>query len=261
MGKKISLLLVGGCVLLLTCFGILFSYPFGTGPTEATFKTTDSEEFVSSGSVSIESQLHAEFEATVSRGDTAHIHIIHDHGSYGIERYYRGDYQYNKYVSATSDEEWIDARLTGSDVEVIHREDSGERLVLITKEYANSETIGSDHALVFETLQLTDYTKASDASDSVNQEYTPKDVWAQAGSEEYRITDSTGYMITEQETNVLKEASVAFTYTEASWYGDYLTNDGYQIEVEYKYDSEPGIDEVEPPAWVEHCVDNDDCEL
>ncbi|NGM70867.1 hypothetical protein G6M89_17980 [Natronolimnobius sp. AArcel1] len=252
-----------GVVILLAVLGlvVLFSVPLGIDHSEGPVVLGDSEEFVSAGQISSEDQLLVRHDATVTN-DTAHTVLEYENGT--VESVYRDGVVYTKHVTHVDNEDWFE-RNEPATAEIIHSGEYQDRFIRISKENGtfDSSEIGSVRSMTYSGLSSADYEKTGEQSDPARIVYSPESTWMKLGSDTQRISSKSGDLKTDPETGIVRTASLRVTVTEVSSYGEFLffSDDGDILDVQYEYDPEPDIDQVEKPSWFRQCVENDQCEF
>jgi len=261
---KREYLVVGVVVTLLVAgVGALFLFPLDTTPTEEPFEYGDSEQFASSGVVTVDGELLVGHEATVLGPDAAHVTLEYEQAT--TEYFYEDGRVYTKYTTtADEDRESIQSFLETDDA-VVHYGNHGDRVVLVAEGQGTYDggDLRSARAVTTRPLMSPAYEQVEDGSDGDYAVYEPSSAWVKADRSLTRFDPERGYVRTDPETDVLRSASFELSLTEASSYGGYLLQrepDG-SIHVEYEYNPDPEPTTLETPDWVEQCVENDDCEF
>ncbi|WP_247730804.1 hypothetical protein [Halovivax limisalsi] len=250
-------------VLLVVGVGALFCFPLGPTPTEAPFEHGDSERFASSGAVNVDGTLLVGHEATVLGPDAAHLTFEYERTT--IEYVYEDGRVYTKYTTtADEDRESIRSSLA-TDGEVVHYGHHGDRVVLVAEGQGTYDGghLRSTRAMILRPLNLPAYERVADGTDGAYAVYEPSPAWVTADRSLTRVDPERGSVRTDPETDVLRSASLEVSLSHTSSYGEYLLQrepDG-SISVEYEYDPEPEPTTLEPPDWVEQCVETEDCEF
>lgn len=253
----------GGLLVVLLVAGVaLFTLPQSVGSSDGPFEHGDSEQFVSSGVISVDGELLIGHEATVLADDNAHLRFEYRNGT--VEYVYDGGTVYSKYETNSDGEEWLESRRS-ADTEVVHSGEHGDRLVLITKDEGtlDSSELGFVRATTIRALMLPEYERLEDRSDANQTVYAPSSAWIKSDDTLSRVEPESGELRTDRETGVLRGASLELSMTDASSYGEYLlkNDEDGTMTVTYEYDPNPELEDVDTPDWVGECVENNRCEF
>ncbi|MFP8888317.1 hypothetical protein ACLI4U_00910 [Natrialbaceae archaeon A-CW2] len=257
--------LIGIVAILLVFAGVAttFVLPLSVDSTGGPFELGQSESYVSSGKISTdEVGLLIAHEATVLADDDAHLTFEYENRT--VEQFYDDGTVYTKYEGHVDDEEWM-ASTEPTDVEEVYFGEHEDRFVRITTENGTVDSSSSHMLFVrMETrhlLSVPAYERVNEQGDRTG--YAPSSTWTKMESGTMRATPESGELSVDTETGVLREASLRYQLTEASSYGEYLLRPGNTttVNVQYEYDPGPSVDDIETPAWVEQCVENDHCEF
>lgn len=248
-------------LLVLAVVTALFVFPLSPGSTDAPFELSSAEPYVSSGAISDEDDgLLIAHEATVLADDEAHLSFEYENGT--VDQFYDNGTVYTKHETHVDNEDWMDSTAP-DEAEVIHAEQHGETLVRITSE---RDTVGHGEMTFVRSqtrhlLAATEYEQV-DERDGLTV-YEPSSTWTELDSQTIRVSPESGQLGIDQQTGILREASVRLTLTDSSSYGEYFFRESNSstVDIQYEYDPDPDIEAVETPMWVEQCVEGNRCEF
>ncbi|WP_253184531.1 hypothetical protein [Natrialba sp. SSL1] len=255
--------LVGTVAIVLAFIGVtsMFLLPLSVDSTDSPVELGESESYITSGEISAENDgVLVAHEGTVLADDDAHLTF--EYGNRTIEHVYDDGTIYTKYETNATDEAWIES-IGSTDAEERHFGEHQDRVVRITEE--NGTVDSSDMTFVrtqtSHHLQNLEYEQGNEQDDRTV--YVPSSTWTTVNTETMHATPEAGELSVDTETGVLREASLRYQLTNASSYGESLLRLGETttIDVRYEYDPDPTIDDIETPAWVDQCVENDRCEF
>ncbi|MFP8888179.1 hypothetical protein ACLI4U_00190 [Natrialbaceae archaeon A-CW2] len=140
--------------------------------------------------------------------------------------------------------------------EPIYTESDDEGWVIVRVEESYPGDVGSENLAntLVQSLQLPGIERVGTKGDEIVV-YEPVNQWAG----QYRFTDAEGSIATDSDSDVVREASVTYTQTEATTYFEYVTGDREKRAYEYEYTPDADVN-LETPTWVEACIYDDDCE-
>ncbi|RQH03550.1 hypothetical protein EA472_01885 [Natrarchaeobius oligotrophus] len=250
-------------MLVFVVVGSLFVLPLSVDQTDGPVEMGSSETFVSSGEIWVDSdELLVKHNVTVLEENEAHGTFETSNGT--IETVSANGTIYKKYETSIDDKDWVEQR-EPTDAEKVHFGQHQDRVVMITKEN-RTQTDPLGMQFIFDQIRylatLPEYDRVDEEADRVV--YEPTSAWTEdAAGEMIHVTPEAGELSVDTETGVLREASLQYEGTDVSSYGEYLlrTGESAEIRVEYEYEPDTDVEDIEAPDWVTECVKNDRCEF
>ncbi|WP_255169206.1 hypothetical protein [Natrononativus amylolyticus] len=249
-------------VLALLCVGLVLSvvYPFSTmesqstNPAEDRFSGIDSDEYSITASYDGEGGTNIELR-DVKSADGERYHLLGtDSNTYEEYQEHEGAPVYQRFLSPdrTYIDHVVDRANDDESLQILEEKQSDETITLILKEersgvYENSAT--SESSVFIRSFFVASYAQV-EQTDETNT-YRPENGWYGT----YRITNSSGEVHAEPDTNVVRSANVSFDLTQsAESYAEYLVAtvvSDETVTIEIMYDAETENVEVEIPEWAE----------
>lgn len=247
-------------VVNLALVGLVL-YPFSETdplPPEDAFEVGESDAYRIEATITTDGETSLAVDGAVERSGERYVRVVQE--TVTTEQYQRNGSaaQYTRYVV---DGENADRRLqdleSDPEQEVIStdREDGTLRAVVVDNDSRTAPDPTGAASVVSTQLRLAVYDQVGSASESDRQVLEPQSGWYD-GSRSYRLTDASGTVVVDPETNVLHAANVTWDLTKGtSTYAHYLLNRGNSVEQGVTYEYQSGNVSVETPDWVEDATD------
>lgn len=253
--------------LLVVCLGLLvgaiypisMTSPQAANPADERFGVEERDTFHTTGSLVVDDETALSFESGVSPEGAMIARVTEPSVT---TEYYRPNRSGPTYKRQTFEDETAASSVRShisadDDVELLATGREGDHYTVVSTVNGSGSPTGAAKVIV-RSLQAVAY-HPPDVTDAGLERYRPRAGWYRAG-EPYRVTDASGTVEVDPETNVVLSADVTWHVTSpAGSYLEYLlvlltTDDPTTQQITMTFDRE--ADHPERPSWVDQATES-----
>ena len=234
----------------------MFFYPFTFAEPDTVLEGQTAEEYSTTGIATVDGVVGDEFDAVVENDGPSYLYHRSTEGSVYVRELYEEDgVVYVRIETNTPDSYFVDRELRRFGGQVVTQSEEEDRYVTILiaddPDQPVEESIKIMEDVFLRSLGQIAY-EVEPASD-VNSTLVPRDGWYDHEDVrwDYRITDASGEIHVDPESDTVLHADVQFHRTNAGSYLGYFRNSDDGVSIDIKYDVEIGPTTVDTPEWVD----------
>jgi len=254
-------------ILTLCCVGLLASViypiapdtPHAETPSEEQFWVPDTEPYSATGEIVVDRDRQVAFEEiTTSSGERYQLIEEHGQSNTTTERYQSAPHAtiYKRLAMdrGTTKDRMREQIVDDDSQQLLEENHADSRATFVVASNSSNQTAGfpDPAAVVVQSLQVVSYDQP-DAESSTTIEFKPENGWYGA-SNGYRVTNATGELRVDTETNTVESASVSWDVTKpAGSYVEYVVTRSTSSDPmthEISFEHQPDDPKTGRPQWV-----------